>query len=70
MFPRHINPLQWNEAVGYARAVCARFFRDGGGPAEAMRAFGLPAPELAGDWSIAVDRIALALCTAPMRRAA
>jgi hypothetical protein len=70
MFPRHINPLQWNEAVGYARAVCARFFRDGGGPAEAMHAFGLTAPETAGDWSIAVDRIALALCAAPLRRAA
>jgi hypothetical protein len=70
MFPRHINPLQWNEAVGYARAVCARFFRDGSGPAEAVRAFGLPAPEAASDWSIAVDRIALALCAAPLRKAA
>jgi hypothetical protein len=69
MFPRHINPLQWNEAVGYARAVCARFFCDGSGPAEAVRAFGLTA-DSASDWSIAVDRIALALCTTPLRRAA
>jgi hypothetical protein len=70
MFPRHINPLQWNEAVGYARAACARLFRDGSGPAEALRAFGLTAPDCVGDWSIAVDRIALALCAAPLRRAA
>jgi hypothetical protein len=70
MFPRHINPLQWTEAMGYARAVCARFFRDGSGPAEALRAFGLTEPETAGDWSIAVDRIAQALCAAPLRKAA
>jgi hypothetical protein len=70
MFPRHINPLQWNEAVGYARAVCARIFRDGGRPAEAMRAFGLTVADAAPDWSIAVDRIALALCAAPVRKAA
>ena len=60
MFPRHINPLQWTEAVGYARSVCARFFRDGSGPVEALRAFGLTEPETAADWSIAVDRIAQA----------
>ena len=70
MFPRHINPLQWHEAVGYARAVCARVFRDGGGPAEAVRAFGLTAPESGGDWAIAVDRIALALCATPLSKAA
>jgi hypothetical protein len=70
MFPRHINPLQWNEAVGYARAVCARIFRDGGRPAEAMRAFGLTVADGTPDWSIAVDRIALALCAAPVRKAA
>ena len=70
MFPRHINPLQWNQAIGYARAVCARIFRDGGSPAEALRAFGLSAPEAAADCSIAVDRIALALCAPPMRKAA
>jgi hypothetical protein len=70
MFPRHINPLQWTEAVGYARAACARFFRDGIGPAEALRAFGLSEPETPGDWSVAVDRIALALCATPLRKAA
>ena len=70
MFPRHINPLQWNEAVGYARAVCGRIFRDGGGPAEALHVFGLTASEPATGWSTAVDRIALAMCATPLRKAA
>lgn len=70
MFPRHINPLQWSQSVGYARQVCARIFRDGGSPAEALRAFGLGVPAADTDWSTAVDRIAQALCAAPQRKAA
>ena len=41
MSPHHINPAQWQQAMGYARQACARIFRDGGTPAEACRAFGL-----------------------------
>jgi len=41
----------------------------GGSPAEACHAFGLKG-EPAADWSIAVDRIALALCAPPLRKAA
>jgi hypothetical protein len=69
VFPRHINSVQWEQAVGYARAACARIFRDGGTPATALEAFGLG---LAGDanWSTAVDRIALALCAPRQRKAA
>ena len=37
----HVNPLQWHQAVGVARQSCARFFRDGGAPADALLAFGL-----------------------------
>ena len=37
MSPRHINSVQWQQAIGYARQVCARMFRDGGTPAEAWR---------------------------------
>ncbi len=48
MTPDHINPIQWHQANSIARQSCARFFRDGGTPADAMRAFGLepakPAP--------------------------
>jgi hypothetical protein len=68
MSPHHINPVQWQQATGYARLACARIFRDGGTPAEACRAFGVAAE--AADWSAAVDRIALALCAPGVRKAA
>ena len=65
---RHINSVQWEQAVGYARQACARIFRDGGSPRAALTAFGLSAE--AADWSTAVERIALVLCAAPRRKAA
>jgi hypothetical protein len=74
MVPLHHNPLQWSAAVGYARQACARIFRDGGTPADALAAFGLAAPAARLDWSVAVDRIAELLCTprlnAALRKAA
>ena len=69
MFPRHINAVQWEQAIGYARAASARIFRDGGTPAGALSAFGLDGAEGAG-WGTAVDRIAQALCTPQQRKAA
>jgi len=67
----HINPLQWHQAVGIARASCARLFRDGGAPVDALLAFGLSTDDRsAQDWSRAVEAIAESLCAAPMRRAA
>jgi hypothetical protein len=66
---RHINSVQWEQAVGYARQACARIFRDGGSPRAALTAFGL-SPEAGADWSTAVDRIAFVLCAAPRRKAA
>jgi hypothetical protein len=67
----HINPLQWHQAIGVARASCARFFRDGGAPADALQAFGLNGDHRAAqDWSRAVEAIAESLCAAPMKRAA
>jgi hypothetical protein len=68
MFPRHLNPVQWSQALDYARQVCARIFRDGGTAADALSAFGLSTS--GADWSIAVERIAQSLCTAPVRKAA
>jgi hypothetical protein len=68
MFPRHLNPVQWTQATGYARQVCARIFRDGGSAADALNAFGLPASD--ADWSTAVDRIAQSMCAIPVRKAA
>jgi hypothetical protein len=71
MTPDHINPIQWHQASAIARQSCARFFRDGGTPADAMRAFGLE-PQSAGaaQWDKAVEAIAQSLCSAPVRRAA
>ncbi len=70
MFPRYINSVQWQQSMGYARQACARIFRDGGSPIDAMAAFGLKSNETAIDWSIAVDRIAHMLCTPQQRKAA
>jgi hypothetical protein len=71
MPPEHINPIQWHQASAIARQSCARFFRDGGSPADAMRAFGIDPPaEGAGKWDKAVEAIAEVLCAAPLRRAA
>ncbi|MBI1386514.1 MAG: hypothetical protein GC150_16525 [Rhizobiales bacterium] len=57
------DPAQWNQAVGYARLMCARIFRDGGSPADALAAFGVRGRQKARtDWSAAVDDIAAALC--------
>jgi hypothetical protein len=70
MSPQHINPVQWHQAVGYARQVCARIFRDGGTPAEALNAFGIPMSGPEAGWSTAVDRIAQALCAPALRKAA
>lgn len=73
MSPDYINPLQWNEAMGIARQSCARVFRDGGSPADAVKAFGLARREeqaAALSWDKAVVRVAEALCSRPVRRAA
>jgi hypothetical protein len=72
MTPDHISSVQWSHAMGVARQTCARFFRDGGRPADALRAFGLAVDGAAAcDWCRAVERVAEALCAAePMRRAA
>lgn len=71
MGPNHVNPLQWHQAVGVARQSCARFFRDGGSPADALCAFGLPADaRLASDWGKTVEAIAEVLCALPVKRAA
>lgn len=66
---RHISSVQWEQAIGCARAACGRIFRDGGSPRAALGAFGLRVHD-AVDWSTAIDRIALALCAPPLRKAA
>ena len=67
----HINPMQWHSATGVARQICARIFRDGGTPADAMKAFGVPEESSeALCWSKAVDALAERLCLNETRKAA
>ena len=73
MTPDHINPLQWHEAMGVARQSCARVFRDGGSPGDALAAFGLGGKSLVereNNWDRVVSLIAEVLCAKPVRRAA
>ena len=71
MSPHHINPVQWQQNVGLARQACARIFRDGGKPADALDAFGIGADTATVDWRAAVDRIATTLSsTRGLRKAA
>lgn len=71
MTPNHINSVQWTQAIGYSRQACARVFRDGGTPVEALAAFGLDAGDIGGgDWSRCVDAIATSLCKRPLALAA
>lgn len=67
--PGHINPMEWHQSMGLARQACARIFRDGGTPGDALAAFGV-APVAQVDWSRAVDIIAEALSTPALRRVA
>ena len=68
--PAHISPTQWTQAMGIARQVCARIFRDGGAPGDAVVLFGLAPADTALTWDTAVERVATEICAEPMRRAA
>jgi hypothetical protein len=73
MMPDNLNPLQWHQAIGVARQSCARVFRDGGAPIDALEAFGLRGKRSKSEvlsWDKAVELIAEALCRVPSRRAA
>lgn len=61
--PANINPAQWDHALGYARQSCARIFRHGGSPVDAMSSFGLASPmSRNANWGSAVENIAMSLC--------
>jgi hypothetical protein len=70
MTPNFAHPAEWQQMTGLARTACARIFRDGGNPADALRAFGLPDADAPRDWSVAVDRIAASFATRTQRVAA
>jgi hypothetical protein len=67
--PNHLNPIQWHQALAVSRQTCARVFRDGGTPVEALASFGLTS---GGDinWDKAVDMIAEEFCAHPVAKAA
>ncbi len=67
--PDYLNPIQWHQALAVSRQACARVFRDGGTPAEALAAFGLK-PDGEANWEKAVELVAEKLCAHPMARAA
>lgn len=63
--PMNVNPVQWSQAIGYARQTCARIYRGGGAPVDAVRAFGLEARGIErADWDRAIETIAWSLCSA------
>ena len=69
--PPHVNPVQWQQNVGLARQACARIFRDGGTPVDALHAFKLPASDKTIAWNTVVERIAASLAApAQLRKAA
>jgi hypothetical protein len=71
MHPERMNPLQWHPAIGVARQTCARVFRDGGTPADALALFGIQAGSSETvTWSRAVELIADHLCAHGLRVAA
>lgn len=69
--PGHINPILWQQSLGLARQICARVFRDGGRPGDALQAFGLAAT-VTTTWDKAVEMIAseLSRSSAPRSKAA
>jgi hypothetical protein len=67
--PTHLNPIQWNQSLGLARQICARVFRDGGTPTQALEVAGV-SPRANASWDKAVELIAESLAVAPPRQAA
>ena len=67
--PDHINPIQWQQALGVARQISARVFRDGGSAADALTSMGLAVSHDI-TWEKAVDHIAEELCAHPLPMAA
>jgi len=61
--PSNISPVQWDQALGLARQSCARIFRDGGSPPDALGLFGLKPTGRVPSWDHAIATIAQSLCS-------
>ncbi len=67
--PTYIDPAAWQQSLGLSRQICARIFRDGGTPGQALEAVGLAARKDV-TWDKAVELVAEAMSHTTMRRAA
>jgi hypothetical protein len=69
--PAHSNSMQWHHAQSIARQTCARVFRDGGQPADALQEFdaSVRSADKIG-WGRAVELITQSLCQLPLKIAA
>jgi hypothetical protein len=69
--PAHVNSLQWHHAQSIARQTCARVFRDGGQPADALQVFDIKLSETRRlGWARAVELITELHCQMPLQQAA
>jgi hypothetical protein len=64
-----VSTLEWHNALAASREGCARVFRDGGVPADALVAYGVARQDEV-NWTQAVELIAQELCQQPFRHAA
>lgn len=67
--PSNISPVQWDQALGLARQSCARIFRDGGSPSDALALYGLKSPPKGLTWDRAIALIAECQCSTPRQTA-
>jgi hypothetical protein len=69
--PAHSNSMQWHHAQSIARQTCARVFRDGGQPADALQEFDLKSSDVDKlGWGRTVELITESLCQLPLKIAA
>jgi hypothetical protein len=69
--PAHSNSMQWHYTQSIARETCARVFREGGLPADALQEFDIKSSETSKlGWGRAVELITESLCQLPLKIAA
>jgi len=61
--PNNINPVEWEQGLVIARSICAEFFKNGGKPIDALKAYGIYHISSHPNWQVAIDNIAYVKCT-------
>ena len=65
----HVNPVQWNQAVGLAQTMCHNIGKRGGNPADAVQSYALNKDiEPPTEWDKAEQIIALSICAPANQR--